>query len=156
MASGVEAILCLGTDFHHKNRVFALRILERLNARHDWEGVLVLAGPTVGRGSSREREAQWLAAHPQMATAVLDVGAVSEAEKAWLTAGYDAPIGAGRDGGPAARAASRIRRAITGLSAVIDARILYGPTDWHARARARAGGRARADREGAPDRDLAR
>ena len=84
LASGVEAMLCLGTDYHHKNRVFALRMLERLKSRHGWDGVLVFAGPKVGYGSSREHEAQWLAAHPQLAPAVLDVGAVSEAEKAWL------------------------------------------------------------------------
>ncbi len=84
IAPGVEAMLCLGTDFHHKNRLFALRMLERLKARHDWDGILLLAGPTVGHGSSREREARWLADHPQLAQAVIDVGAVSEAEKAWL------------------------------------------------------------------------
>ena len=44
----------------------------------------MFAGPKVGHGSSREHEAQWLAAHPQLAPAVLDIGAVSEAEKAWL------------------------------------------------------------------------
>jgi glycosyltransferase involved in cell wall biosynthesis len=84
LVQGAEAILCLGTDFHHKNRVFALRILERLEACHDWEGVLMFAGPAVGHGSSREQESQWLAARPQLAPAVLDVGTVSEAEKAWL------------------------------------------------------------------------
>ena len=85
LAPGVEAMLCLGTDFHHKNRVFALRMLERLEDRaYDWDGVLVLAGPTVAHGSSREQEAQLLAAHPDLAPAVLDLGAVSEAEKAWL------------------------------------------------------------------------
>jgi glycosyltransferase involved in cell wall biosynthesis len=84
LAPGVEAILCLGTDFHHKNRLFALRILERLKARHDWGGVVVLAGPTIGYGSSREQESRWLAAHRHLAPAVLDVGAVSEAEKVWL------------------------------------------------------------------------
>ena len=84
IAPGVEAMLCLGTDFHHKNRVFALRMLERLKARHDWDGVLVLAGPTVRHGSSREQEAQWLANHPHLDRAVINLGAVSEAEKAWL------------------------------------------------------------------------
>ncbi len=81
---GVEAILCLGTDFHHKNRLFALRMLERLKTGVGWDGVLVLAGPKVPHGSSREQEAQLLAAHPDLASSVLDVGAVGEAEKAWL------------------------------------------------------------------------
>lgn len=84
LASGAEAILCLGTDFRHKNRVFALRVLEQLKDRHGWNGVLVFAGPTVAHGSSREQEAQWLSVHPRLAEAILDIGAVSEAEKAWL------------------------------------------------------------------------
>ncbi len=84
LAPGVEAILCLGADFHHKNRMFALRILEVLKARHGWGGMLVLAGPTVPCGSSRPQEEEWLARRPQLAPAVLDVGAVSEAEKTWL------------------------------------------------------------------------
>ena len=84
LAPGLQTILCLGTDFHHKNRVFALRMLECLRSSRGWEGMLVLAGPKVAHGSSREREAALLAAHPGLAGAVLDVGAVSEAEKAWL------------------------------------------------------------------------
>jgi glycosyltransferase involved in cell wall biosynthesis len=84
LAPSVDAMLCLGTDFHHKNRLFALRILEYLRGRHGWNGVLVLAGPTVRHGSSHEQEAEWLAAHPELAAAVLDLGAVTEAEKAWL------------------------------------------------------------------------
>ena len=84
LACGVEVMLCLGTDFHHKNRLFALRMLERMKTKHDWDGVLVLAGPNMAHGSSREQEARWLAAHRVLASAVLDVGAVSEAEKAWL------------------------------------------------------------------------
>ncbi len=82
--SGAPAILCLGTDFLHKNRVFALRILERLKARHAWEGMLVFAGPAVRFGSSRSEEARLLAGEPQLSDSVLDLGAVSEAEKAWL------------------------------------------------------------------------
>ena len=44
---GRETILCLGTDLHHKNRLFALQMLERLKARHTWDGVLVFAGPVI-------------------------------------------------------------------------------------------------------------
>jgi glycosyltransferase involved in cell wall biosynthesis len=86
VASGVPAIFCLGTDYHHKNRMFALRVLECLRDRHGWTGVLVFAGPRVGHGSSRHDEARLLTAHPELAGAVLDVGVVSEAEKAWLLA----------------------------------------------------------------------
>lgn len=79
-----EAILCIGTDFRHKNRLFALRLLEQLQLRHGWSGVLVLAGPQVVQGSSGEDERRLLAERPAVAKAVLDVGAVTEGEKEWL------------------------------------------------------------------------
>jgi glycosyltransferase involved in cell wall biosynthesis len=81
-----EAILCIGTDFRHKNRVFALRMLEQLQRRHDWDGYLLLAGPRVAQGSSSPDEAELLALQPRVAGSVLSFGAVSEAEKAWLFA----------------------------------------------------------------------
>ena len=84
LAAGAPAILCLGTDFHHKNRVFALRMLASLRADHGWDGVLVFAGPGVAHGSSRPQEARLLAEHPELAGAVLDLGPVSEAGKEWL------------------------------------------------------------------------
>ena len=31
-------LLCLGTDFRHKNRLFALRLLASLRERHGWDG----------------------------------------------------------------------------------------------------------------------
>jgi GT2 family glycosyltransferase/glycosyltransferase involved in cell wall biosynthesis len=54
-------LLCLGTDFRHKNRVFALRLLEALREQHGWQGRLVLAGPRVAGGSSAGEEAAFLA-----------------------------------------------------------------------------------------------
>jgi GT2 family glycosyltransferase/glycosyltransferase involved in cell wall biosynthesis len=77
-------LLCLGTDFRHKNRVFALRLLESLRDIHGWDGVLVLAGPRVSTGSSAGEEAAYLATRPDLAKHVLLLPAVSEAEKAWL------------------------------------------------------------------------
>jgi glycosyltransferase involved in cell wall biosynthesis len=79
-------ILCLGTDFQHKNRVFALRVLERLLTAHDWDGLLVFAGSAVQHGSSRVREQGLIASHPDLAGRVLDAGPVTEAEKRWLFA----------------------------------------------------------------------
>jgi glycosyltransferase involved in cell wall biosynthesis len=84
LAGGAPAMLCLGTDYHHKNRLFALRLLGSLRRDHAWRGVLVLAGPNVAHGSSRSQEAEMLARHPELAGAVVDVGPVSEAEKDWL------------------------------------------------------------------------
>ena len=79
-----ELIVCIGTDFRHKNRIFAMRILEQLQRRHDWTGYLVLVGPRVAQGSSAGEEAEALALRPQLARAVVDVAAVNEVEKAWL------------------------------------------------------------------------
>jgi glycosyltransferase involved in cell wall biosynthesis len=79
-----EAMLCIGNDFRHKNRVFALRMLEELQRRHDWKGYLLFAGPSVRHGSSSSEEAELLALHPRLADFVIDFGAVTDAEKAWL------------------------------------------------------------------------
>ncbi len=81
-----EVMLCLGTDFRHKNRVFALRVLHELQRRHGWPGRLVLAGPRVARGSSLDDEERVLAAQPGLADALVTLGAISEDEKAWLLA----------------------------------------------------------------------
>jgi glycosyltransferase involved in cell wall biosynthesis len=77
-------LLCLGTTFRHKNRLFALRLFHELRERHGWEGRLVLAGPDVPNGSSVGAETEWLALHPQTAAEVVVLPAVSEAEKRWL------------------------------------------------------------------------
>jgi glycosyltransferase involved in cell wall biosynthesis len=77
------ALLSLGTDFLHKNRLFALRLLRALR-EHVPDAMLVFAGPSVAHGSSRAEEQHFLAEHPELVSAVLDLGAVSEAEKAWL------------------------------------------------------------------------
>jgi glycosyltransferase involved in cell wall biosynthesis len=79
-------LLCLGTDFLHKNRVFALRLLAALRAQHGWEGSLILAGTHISRGSSLELERDFVHEHPELSRSVLDIGPVSEQEKAWLVA----------------------------------------------------------------------
>jgi GT2 family glycosyltransferase len=88
--AGTEALddapflLCIGTDFRHKNRGFALRVLEALRARHDWPGRLVLAGAPIVHGSSAGDEAAWLAAHPELEERVVALPAIGEPQKAWL------------------------------------------------------------------------
>jgi GT2 family glycosyltransferase/glycosyltransferase involved in cell wall biosynthesis len=77
-------LLCLGTDFTHKNRAFALRVLQELRETHGWPGGLVFAGPHVPVGSSAAEEASFLALHPRLAGAVVDVAAVDEGAKRWL------------------------------------------------------------------------
>jgi glycosyltransferase involved in cell wall biosynthesis len=77
-------LLCLGTDFRHKNRGFALRLLAALRERHGWSGSLVLAGTHIPHGSSRELEQTLLDEHPALREAVIELGAVDEQEKTWL------------------------------------------------------------------------
>jgi glycosyltransferase involved in cell wall biosynthesis/GT2 family glycosyltransferase len=77
-------LLCLGTDFQHKNLPFALELFERLRGEHGFAGRLVLAGPRAARGTSVEQEAAWRTAHPQLAADVIELGECPEAEKAWL------------------------------------------------------------------------
>jgi glycosyltransferase involved in cell wall biosynthesis len=77
-------LLCLGTDFHHKNRLFALRLFESLRRRHGWDGLLILAGPPVKDGSSVPEEKEYLSRHSELRDEVLFHGPVDEGEKAWL------------------------------------------------------------------------
>jgi hypothetical protein len=85
-------LLCLGTDFRHKNRVFALRLLAALRELHGWKGSLVLAGTHISPGSSAQIERAYLREHPQLADAVVALGPVSEPEKAWLIANAGAIV----------------------------------------------------------------
>jgi GT2 family glycosyltransferase/glycosyltransferase involved in cell wall biosynthesis len=79
-----DYLLCLGTDFHHKNRTFAVALVEALERRHGWKGDLVFAGAHVAGGSSSADEALALAADPVIDGRVLSLPAVSEAEKEFL------------------------------------------------------------------------
>jgi hypothetical protein len=84
VAPDARYLLCLGSDFRHKNRPFAIRVLRELRARHGWPGQLVLAGGHVEFGSSEAEERTLLAADPGLAQAVVDLGRVEEAQRAWL------------------------------------------------------------------------
>jgi glycosyltransferase involved in cell wall biosynthesis len=81
---GTQMMLCLGTDFLHKNRLFALRVLDSLQRRHGWGGRLILAGPHVAVGSSIADEDRLLAANPRLANGTVRLGHVTEPEKTWL------------------------------------------------------------------------
>jgi hypothetical protein len=85
-------LLCLGTDFLHKNRLFAIRLVEALRDRHGWDGGLVLAGPGIPHGSSLAEEDEYLASRPALADSVQRLGAVDEAEKSWLIANATAVV----------------------------------------------------------------
>jgi GT2 family glycosyltransferase/glycosyltransferase involved in cell wall biosynthesis len=77
-------LLCLGTNFVHKNREFAIRLLDALQRRHDWDGWLIFAGPHATRGTSQLGEAALVAENPLLNERTADIGEVTEAEKRWL------------------------------------------------------------------------
>ena len=74
---GREFILMLGADYAHKNRPFALELVDELRASHGFGGLLVLAGAHVPQGGS---------APVAGLDGVIDLGLVPEAEKVWLAA----------------------------------------------------------------------
>jgi glycosyltransferase involved in cell wall biosynthesis len=76
-------LLCIGNDFRHKNRLFAIQLTAALRER-GWEGSLVLAGAHAADGSSRGDEAAYLARHPETGDFLHELPAVTEAEKVWL------------------------------------------------------------------------
>jgi glycosyltransferase involved in cell wall biosynthesis len=84
LAAGGELILCIGSDYHHKNRLFALRLASELQRRHGWRGTLALAGSHVPFGSSHADEARLLEQDPRLRAAVVDLGPIGEPEKRWL------------------------------------------------------------------------
>lgn len=79
-----EFILCLGPDYRHKNRSFAIAVIGALRAQHGWPGKLVLAGAHVAHGSSRAQEVQRLGADAELGHAVVDLGSVDEPRREWL------------------------------------------------------------------------
>jgi hypothetical protein len=77
-------LLCLGSDYRHKNRGFAIELVEALRREHGWDGKLVLAGPHVPYGSSLDDERALLATASDVHNVVLELGTVDRAERAWL------------------------------------------------------------------------
>lgn len=76
-------LLVLGVSYLHKNRLFALRMLKELLAS-GWTGSLVLAGAEPPDGSSVAAESRYLIDNPDVASHVVSLGIVSDAEKNWL------------------------------------------------------------------------
>jgi glycosyltransferase involved in cell wall biosynthesis len=76
-------LLMIGGALRHKNRLFALRLFERL-AESGWQGHLVLAGDHPRAGSSVPEEQAYLAERPRLRERVLDLGRVSDGRKRWL------------------------------------------------------------------------
>jgi glycosyltransferase involved in cell wall biosynthesis len=81
---GKPFMVSIGTDLHHKNRIFALQLLVAMRRDHNWPGAIVFAGPRASHGSSEGEETRFIARHPDLADSVLALPWVSEPEKAWL------------------------------------------------------------------------
>lgn len=76
-------LLCMGADYAHKNRPFAIELIEALGEL-GWQGCLVLAGAHVPFGSSREAEFELLERRPGLRDRVIDLGSVDDQGKRWL------------------------------------------------------------------------
>ncbi|MEI7505723.1 MAG: glycosyltransferase [Actinomycetes bacterium] len=76
-------ITVLGVNYLHKNRIFALRVLEQLISQ-SFDCHLVLAGATPKFGSASTIEHDFLASHPELVDHVTILDALSEEEKHWL------------------------------------------------------------------------
>jgi glycosyltransferase involved in cell wall biosynthesis len=135
-------LLCIGADYAHKNRPFAIELLGALREL-GWSGRLVLAGAHVPYGSSREREQALLQDSPELAEHTLDLGSVDEQGKAWLYEHASAllyptiyegfgllPVEAARAGLPCLFAAQASLAELAGAAATLV------PWDAHASARA--------------------
>jgi glycosyltransferase involved in cell wall biosynthesis len=75
--NGRPFLLVVGNSYWHKNRLFAVRLVQWLVESRGWDGGLVLAGGHPGRGSSRDAERALLAAAPALRPRVADLGHVS-------------------------------------------------------------------------------
>jgi glycosyltransferase involved in cell wall biosynthesis len=84
--SGRPYLLVVGNAFWHKNRLFALRLLQWLIVNAGWEGGLVLAGEHPGLGSSVAAERALIHETPLLRNRILDLGRVSDADGAALYA----------------------------------------------------------------------
>ena len=76
-------ILVLGATYLHKNRPFALALLEELRDQ-GWDGDLVMAGATPPAGSSIGMESRHFLRNPELRDHVHALPAISDTEKAWL------------------------------------------------------------------------
>jgi GT2 family glycosyltransferase len=76
-------VLCLGTDYTHKNRVFALEVF-RVMIDLGYGGSLLLAGPGVKDGSSGKAETALLKHDPQLKSRTVMLEAVSAPARDWI------------------------------------------------------------------------
>ncbi len=87
--SGRPYLLVLGNTYWHKNRLFALRLVQWLVEREGWEGGLVLAGGDTGLGSSLAAEQAMLHNTPSLRDRVVKLEHVTERERSALYRGAE-------------------------------------------------------------------
>jgi glycosyltransferase involved in cell wall biosynthesis len=85
-------LLCIGADYAHKNRPFALELTAQLRRAHAWPGTLVLAGAHVQYGSSMLDELRLIENDRQLENATIDLGSPSDEERLWLMSHADAVV----------------------------------------------------------------
>ena len=78
-----QFILCLGTDYAHKNRDLALAVVSDLR-RRGHAHALVMAGPTVPYGSSRLSEATLMLDRPNLQSDIYLLPDLPSSERNWL------------------------------------------------------------------------
>ncbi|HEV2945071.1 MAG TPA: hypothetical protein VGX26_08165 [Solirubrobacteraceae bacterium] len=85
-------LLCIGADYQHKNRPFALAVLDELRREHAWPGAIVFAGPHVEHGSSAAQEEKVRERRSMPHELVIDLEVVSDSERSWLMSNTAAVI----------------------------------------------------------------
>jgi hypothetical protein len=78
-------LLCLGADYAHKNRPFAIELLAALHEL-GWQGSLVFAGTHVAHGSSDVAERRLVRTHSELEPVIVDLGPIGEPQRRWLFA----------------------------------------------------------------------
>lgn len=87
VVENIPFLLMLGNNYRHKNRIYAMRVLQELIAQYRWTGNLVFAGPHVDKyASSQDDEERIIRQHPLLEGRILNLGVVSQAERRWLLA----------------------------------------------------------------------
>jgi GT2 family glycosyltransferase/glycosyltransferase involved in cell wall biosynthesis len=71
-------ILLAGAAFAHKNRIFALRILDELITEHGFTGRLILIGPNPTNGSSLPDEAEYILRNRHISNSIVTLPWVSD------------------------------------------------------------------------------
>jgi glycosyltransferase involved in cell wall biosynthesis len=85
MASGEpEFLFFVGNNYIHKNRLFAIRVVDELRRHHGWSGALVCAGGRTPAGHSADDEIAFEREHQSEGSIVRDLSRVSGAELCWL------------------------------------------------------------------------